>query len=219
MTMYVLVHGGNMTTAAWNRLTIAGPIQTPDGTMGGRIWDLVIPYLAAKGHRTFAPTLADENTTTLSGHIGEIIRVIRDNDLHDIVLAGHSYGGMIITGIAAQVPDRIRHMVYIDAAVPDPGESLFDLIIASGCDPAAFAGLEPAPPYREKLRFDPQAVRLLKKTYVRCTKSDFSAVTNLARQKIEVNNSTWEYTELPSSHVPMAEMPDRVAALLLQAAE
>lgn len=219
MTSYLLVHGGNMTTAVWNRLTIAGPVQTPDGTMGGRIWDPVVLYLAAAGHRTFAPTLGDENSTTLTGHIGEILRVITDNDLHDLVLVGHSYGGMIITGVAAQVPERIRHMVYIDAALPDPGESLFDLIIASGCDPASFAGLEPAPPYREKLRFDVGAIRLLKKTYVRCTKSDFIAVTDLARQKIGVNTTSWEYTELPSSHVPMAEMPDRVAAVLLRAAE
>lgn len=219
LTDYVLVHGGNMTTATWNRLTVMSPVRTPDGTMGGMIWDPVIPYLFAKGHRTFAPTLADEHTTTLTGHIGEILDIITGNALQDVVLAGHSYGGMIITGVAAQVPDRIRHLVYIDAAVPDPDDSLFDLIIASSCDPGSFSGLEPAPPYCEKLQFNPRAIRSLPKTYVRCTKSEFTAVTGLARRKIDADSAAWDYFELSSSHVPMAEMPDRVAAILLKAAK
>lgn len=219
MADYVLVHGGNMTTDTWNRLTTGSPVQTPDGTMGGMIWDPVIPALHAEGHRTFAPTLMDEHTTTLTGHIREIEQIIRGNNLRDVILAGHSYGGMVITGVAARLTDRIRHMVYVDAAVPDPGQSLFDLIIASGSDPQSFAGPEPALPYTEKLQFDASAIQLLQKTYIRCTKSDFTAVTDLARQKIAASGAGWTYRELPSSHVPMAEMPDRIWQVLLDAAE
>ncbi|PKL64728.1 MAG: alpha/beta hydrolase [Methanomicrobiales archaeon HGW-Methanomicrobiales-3] len=219
MADYVLVHGGNMTTETWNRLTTGSPVKTTDGTMGGRIWDPVIPALHAQGHRAFAPTLADEHTTTLTGHIGEIEQIICGNNLRDVILAGHSYGGMVITGVAARLADRVRHMVYVDAAVPDPGQSLFDLIIASGSDPQSFAGLEPAPPYTEKLQFDARAIQSLQKTYIRCTKSDFTAVTDLARLKIAASGAGWSYLELPTSHVPMAEMPDRIGKVLLDAAE
>ena len=219
MADYVLVHGGNMTTDTWNRLTTGSPVQTPDSTMGGMIWDPVIPALHAQGHRTFAPTLRDEHTTTLTGHIGEIEKIIIGNGLRDVILAGHSYGGMVITGVAARLADRVRHMVYVDAAVPEPGQSLFDLILDSGSDPQSFAGLEIAPPYTEKLQFDARAIRLLDKTCIRCTKSDFSSVTDLARQKIAASGAGWTYLELPSSHVPMAEMPDRIWQVLLDAAE
>lgn len=219
MADYVLVHGGNMTTETWNRLTTGSPVQTPNGTMGGMIWDPVIPALHAQGHRTFAPTLTDENTTTLTGHIGEIEKIITDNDLRDVVLTGHSYGGMVITGVAARLADRISHMVYVDAAVPDSGQSLFDLIISSGSDPKSFAGLKLAPPYTEKLQFDAHLIQSLQKTYIRCTKSDFTSVTDLARQKIAASGAGWSYLELPSSHVPMAEMPDRIARVLLDEAE
>jgi pimeloyl-ACP methyl ester carboxylesterase len=219
MADYVLVHGGNMTTGTWNQLTTGSPVQTPDGTMGGMIWDPVIPALHAQGHLTFAPTLTDENTTTLTGHIGEIEKIITDNDLRDVILTGHSYGGMIITGVAARLPERIRHLVYVDAAVPDPGHSLFDEIIASGSDPQSFAGLVLAAPYVEKLEFDARAIQLLKKTCIRCTKSDFSAVTLRAWNKIAAAGPQWTCLELPSSHVPMAEMPDRIARVLLDAAK
>ena len=219
MADYVLVHGGNMTTGTWNQLTTGSPVQTPDGTMGGMIWDPVIPALNAQGHRTFAPTLTDENTTTLTGHIGEIEKIITDNDLRDVILTGHSYGGMIITGVAARLPERIRHLVYVDAAVPDPGHSLFDEIIASGSDPQSFAGLVLAAPYVEKLEFDERAIHLLKKTYIRCTKSDFSAVTLRAWNKIAAAGPQWTCLELPSSHVPMAEMPEKIVRILLDAAE
>lgn len=218
MTDFVLVHGGNMSAEAWNRLSRQRPVTTPDGSMGGRVWEPVIRILREQGHRVFSPTLGDEHTCTLSGHIGQIISVILENDLRRVVLAGHSYGGMVITGTASRVPDRIRSMVYIDAALPDPGQSLFDLIRSAGSDPHSFAGLEPAPPYTEKIAFDQKNLRRIKKTYVRCTKSDFAVVTHSARRKIAATARQWDYRELPSSHVPMAEMPGEVAGILLAAA-
>jgi pimeloyl-ACP methyl ester carboxylesterase len=217
MPDYVLVHGGNMTTETWNRLSKGEPVSTADGTMGGRIWDPVLLALKKNHHRAFAPTLMDEHRSTLSGHVDQIGAVILEHDLGPIVLAGHSYGGMVITGVAAKMPDRIGRLVYIDAALPDPGQSLFDLILSSGRDPLSFAGLEPAPPYVEKLHFDPQEIEPLDKTYVLCTQSDFSAVTQVARQKIVARKEQWSYVELPTSHVPMASMPEKIVQLLLDA--
>jgi pimeloyl-ACP methyl ester carboxylesterase len=59
----------------------------------------------------------------LDTHIQDIVNVILWEDLHDVVLVGHSYGGMVITGVADRVPDRIKHVIYIDALVPENGES------------------------------------------------------------------------------------------------
>ena len=63
---------------------------------------------------------------------------------------------MVITGVAAKMPGRIGRLVYVDAALPDPGQSLFDIIVSGGSDPMSFAGLEPAAPYVEKLQFKPR---------------------------------------------------------------
>jgi len=214
-TNYVLVHGGNMTTDTWNKLTIGNPVYTKDGKMGGKIWDTVVPALKKHNHRVFAPTLLDEYRCNLTDHIWQIGALIVENDLRDVILVGHSYGGMIITGIAAGMTDRISHLAYVDAALPDPGQSLFDIIVSGGYDPLSFTGLEPAAPYVEKLQFDAQKIELLPKTYILCTKSEFAAVTRVAEQKIAAAKNGWTYIELPSSHVPMADMPDEFAQLLL----
>jgi len=218
MANYVLVHGGNMTTDTWNKLTRGKPVHTPDGTMGGRIWDPVVPALTAQNHRIFAPTLRDEHRSNLTDHIKQVCALIAGNDLRDVILAGHSYGGMIITGVAAGMADRISHLVYVDAALPDPGQSLFDIIASGGCDPLSFAGLEPAAPYVEKLQFDAVKIQPVKKTYILCTESEFASVTHVAKKKIAAAKKEWTYVELPTSHVPMASMPDEFVKILLDAA-
>lgn len=215
---YVLIHGGNMTTDTWNNLARRNDYP-PGGHLGGKVWDSIIPALTAHGHRVFAPILLDEYSCNLTDHIGQICALIVENDLRDVILVGHSYGGMIITGTAASMADRISHLVYVDAALPDPGQSLFDIIASGGCDPMSFAGLEPAAPYVEKLQFDAQKIKLLPKTYILGTKSEFAAVTRVAKQKIADAKKEWTYIELPSSHVPMADMPDEFAQLLLETAK
>lgn len=216
MGVYVLVHGGNMTTETWNRLTTGEKVQTEDGKMGGKIWDTAIPELVAHNHTVFAPTLGNEYTCTLTDHINEICALVEEHDLRDITLAGHSYGGMVITGTAARIPQRISKLVYIDAALPDPGQSLFGIIVASGRDPLSFPGLEAVPPYVEKLQFDASILGQFPKTYVLCTQSEFSIVTAPAKERIARAGEGWTYFELPTSHVPMASMPEELAQILVR---
>ena len=64
----------------------------------------------------------------LSTHIDDVVNTILYEDLHNIILMGHSYGGMVITGVADRVPDRILRMVYVDAMVPNDGESVMSLV-------------------------------------------------------------------------------------------
>jgi pimeloyl-ACP methyl ester carboxylesterase len=98
---------------------------------GGWDWRHVDDLLTADGNTVFRPTLTGQGEHSnlsstnidLDTHIQDIVNVILWEDLHDVVLAGHSYGGMVITGVADRVPGRIKHLVYIDALLPENGES------------------------------------------------------------------------------------------------
>jgi pimeloyl-ACP methyl ester carboxylesterase len=89
------------------------------------------PLMAAAGHRLVTPTYTGlgerahlaNPSIDLETHIQDILNVIQYEDLRDIVLVGHSYGGMVATGVA----DRVTQLIYIDAFVPDDGQSLLDL--------------------------------------------------------------------------------------------
>lgn len=114
MAIYVLVHGGGH---------------------GGWCYKSVARLLAAAGHEVYAPTLtglADRAhllrpDTGLDTHIDDITRLLEFQDLSDVILVGHSYGGMVITGTADRARERIAQLVYLDAAIPCDGEALVDV--------------------------------------------------------------------------------------------
>lgn len=118
MTTYVLVHG------AWH---------------GGWVWAATADLLREAGDAVWVPTLlgcADRfgearHNIGLSDHIRDVVDVIEGNDLRDVVLVGHSYAGMVITGAADRCRDRIRMLVYLDAFVPVSGERAADFIPAA----------------------------------------------------------------------------------------
>jgi len=93
------------------------------------------PLMQAAGHRLVTPTYTGlgerEHLATpsidLETHIQDILNVIRYEDLRDIVLLGHSYGGMVATGVADRARDRVAQLIYLDAFVPRDGQSLLDL--------------------------------------------------------------------------------------------
>jgi len=219
MATYVLVHGGNVSTETWNTIAKTKPIYTASGRMGGRVWETVTPALKAQNHRFFAPTLEDEHTCNLTGHIRQICALISDNDLRNVILVGHSYGGMIITGVAAKMPERISRLVYLDAAWPNSGQSLFDMLASSGGNPLSdIAGLEPAMAYTEKLEYDPQRVTALQKVFIRCTKSELASFVEVCVKKIAADMTNWTIMELQTGHVAQATMPDELAQILLKLA-
>jgi pimeloyl-ACP methyl ester carboxylesterase len=102
---------------------------------GGWEWREVASLLRARGHEVFTPTLTGYGERshlatpeiTLETHIQDVLNVLRFEDLHDVVLAAQSYGGMVITGVADRAPERLRHLVYLNALAPDNGQSVFDL--------------------------------------------------------------------------------------------
>ena len=105
----------------------------------GWAWKKMHPLMAAAGHRLVTPSYTGlgerahlaNPSIDLETHIEDILNVIHYEDLRDIVLVGHSYGGMVATGVAGRARDRATQLIYIDAFVPDDGESLLDLLNGS----------------------------------------------------------------------------------------
>jgi len=148
MATYVLVHGGGH---------------------GGWCYQQVARILRSAGHDVYTPTLTGlgEREHLLSAavdldmHITDVVNVMRFEDLRDVILVGHSYGGMVVTGVADRAPERIANLVYLDAAFPMSGQSLVDvagdfilnaraavqavggmeLVLFPGTDPLGFYGV------------------------------------------------------------------------------
>jgi len=112
---YVLVHG------AWH---------------GGWCWRRVSDRLAAAGHRVFCPTLTGlgerahllSREVNLTTHIQDVVAVLESEELNEVVLVGHSYGGIVITGVAARAKARLKQLVYLDSAIVADGESWSDAL-------------------------------------------------------------------------------------------
>ena len=116
MATFVLVHG------AWS---------------GGWCYAKVAALLRARGHTVFTPTLTGQSerahllsaSVNLTTHVADVANVFHYEGLGDVVLAGHSYGGMVVTGVADRIAARVSALVYLDAFLPENGQSLFDINI------------------------------------------------------------------------------------------
>ncbi len=93
---------------------------------GGWAWQRVRPLLVAAGYDVHAPTLSG-SAAGLDDWVDQVAWLIESEDLDDVVLVGHSQGGVIVREVALRLPERLDHVVYVDAAVPDPGERAVDL--------------------------------------------------------------------------------------------
>ncbi|MBW3552613.1 MAG: alpha/beta hydrolase [Gemmatimonadetes bacterium] len=118
-TTFVVVHG------AWG---------------GGWAWGAVDSMLTSAGHRVSRPTLTGlgervhlaRPETDLETHVTDVVNHLVFERLDDVVLVGHSYGGMVAVGVAHRVPERIRRLVLLDAFLPEDGESVVDAVRAAG---------------------------------------------------------------------------------------
>jgi pimeloyl-ACP methyl ester carboxylesterase len=112
---FVLVHG------AW---------------IGGWYWKKVTPLLRSAGHEVYTPTLTGLGERThlftpevgLDTHIEDVVAILEFEDLRDVILVGHSYAGMVITGVAQRAAHRLSQLVYLDAFLPANGKSLNDYL-------------------------------------------------------------------------------------------
>ena len=114
MAVFVLVHGAFFGAWCWNRVT---------------------PRLQSHGHDVYTVTLTGLGESAhlltpevgLQTHVDDVVRLLESRDLSEVVLVGHSYSGIVIGCASHRMPERIAHLVYCDAFVPEDGKSLFDL--------------------------------------------------------------------------------------------
>jgi len=227
VSTFVIVHG------AWS---------------GGWAWGAVARALRAAGHEAFTPTLTGLGERVhlaspeidLDTHVMDVVNVLRFEALASVVLVGHSYGGMVITGVAERVPERIRHLVYLDAFVPRDGESVEAIVgpeMAGAVIEASathgdgwrvpFLGepidrerVTPMPlaPMRQPVEVRSAVASRLPRSFVHFTAKLPSdpqgpVITRVAA-RIRAEGG-WAYREVAFGHSPQFTVPQEVARLLL----
>jgi pimeloyl-ACP methyl ester carboxylesterase len=218
------------------------------GWVGGWQWREVAALLRAAGHEVFTPTftglgershLADPEID-LDTYIQDILMVLKYEDLRDVILVGYSLSGPVITGVAEEAPERIRHLVYLDAYVLVDGESMADQLgeqMMAGLEQVALnAGdgwrLPHNPPDADRrtdqsikflyntARVNNPAASQIPRTFIYCTQSaqdigPLHHTITLAAEKARGDNR-WHYCELDTGHMPMWTVPQELANLLLE---
>ncbi len=230
---FVLVHG------AWH---------------GGWCWRRVSDLLERQGHKVFAPTLTGLGERShlmragidVSTHVTDIVNVLKWERLSNIVLCGHSYGGMVVSGVAEKAASAIGSIVFLDAFVPENGDSMAALTSQAVRDnlklagergdigvpprPAAaflvnekdqawvdsLCGPQPIGTMTEKLALTGARERIARKSYIRA-----GAYPNpgfdTAYARVKTDKS-WRTYEVPCGHDVMVDMPERLAEILLEVA-
>ena len=235
MSVFVLVHG------AWH---------------GGWCWGRVARTLRRADHEVHTPTLTGvgdrvhlmNRSVDVETHIEDVVRLIEAEELSDAVLCGHSYGGMVITGVADRIPDRLRSLVYLDAFVPADGQCTLDF---QAPERAAFLRAEaaskgggwlvpPIPAARFMVNEADQAwvdrrcvphplacfeQRLrLTGAHARVAKRTFIKAGAYVPSPFDSiferlkADPAWHATSIACGHDVMVDKPDELATLLLQAA-
>lgn len=234
MTTYVLVHG------AWH---------------GGWCWREVAAVLRGAGHDVYAPTLSGLGERVhlarwpidLQTHIQDVANVLRFEELADIRLVGHSYGGVVISGVAEMMHEKIGHLVYLDAIVPKDGKRQIDMVPRRAGGSAeqfdktegearelpvgsmAFLGVKDTEQVERLNRLlvpHPMAT-LLEPSRLpedRASKLPRTFIYCLQRETPSQfaldakGDPSWRYREIDTGHDAMITAPDRLAELLLEVA-
>jgi pimeloyl-ACP methyl ester carboxylesterase len=232
MATFVLVHG------AWH---------------GGWCWQRVAPALRRAGHEVYAPSLTGlgerrhlgSPQVDLDTHIEDVAGLIEMEGLAQVILLGHSYGGMVVTGVAERMAGRIAHLIYLDAFVPENGKCLLDYAVPeraarmreegertgtvspppmslwglSQPQDLAFVGPREVPhPYAtmcQKIRLTGQAQ--LPRTFIYCSAPATGSFDQFAAKYR--NDPAWSFHELKTGHDAMLLMPLALTQILLQKTE
>jgi pimeloyl-ACP methyl ester carboxylesterase len=216
----------------------------------GWAWKKMHPLMAAAGYRLITPTQTGlgerEHLATpavdLETHIQDLLGVIKHEELNDFVFIGHSYGGMVATGVADRVPERISQLIYLDAFVPRDGQSLLDLQgpdAANGMRERVKAGdgwrVPPNPPppdtppadlkwieahrMAQPIKCFETPVHLrngdakMPRAYIYCQRR--AAADPFRAFAARAKQEHWDYREIDASHSPHVTAPEVLAALLV----
>jgi pimeloyl-ACP methyl ester carboxylesterase len=229
MTTFVLVHGS---------------------CHGGWCWKKVTPFLSKDGHDVYTPTLTGlgekshlvSRNIGLDTHILDIIQVLEYEDLSEVTLVGHSYAGLVIGGIAEAIPERIKHLVYLDAYIPQDNRSAFDIVpgletiykeralkewdrewLVASYEPEEFGVTDRVDINWMNTRLSPmpwhthdQPIRITNPKAKRLPKSYISC-TEFGDSQFKAQKSPaagWDYHVLKTGHDAMITVPNKLAQLL-----
>lgn len=230
MASFVLVHG------AWH---------------GGWCWVRVARLLRDAAHEVHTPTLTGlgerahlaSANVDLETHVQDVVGLLEAEELRNVILVGHSYAGLVISGVAARVANRLSHLVYLDAFVPESGRSLLDYLGPRAevvRESARTAGdgwrIPPFPPERFGVtsqrdrdwlqrRLVPQPLQSfeqplsaaggekLKRAYIYCSSPATGTFDQFAERLRE--DRKWLYHEIKTGHDAMVTAPGEVAKFLL----
>jgi pimeloyl-ACP methyl ester carboxylesterase len=230
---FVLVHG------AWH---------------GGWCWRQMSDLLAPQGHKVFTPTLTGLGERShllraginVSTHVTDVANVLKWEGLSNVVLCGHSYGGLVVSGVAEQMGPAIGSIVFLDAFVPENGDAMADLTSGTVRDnikaaaergdlgvPARSAAAfhvnekdqawvdamcvpQPIGTMTEKMALTGARERIGKKTYIRAAGYPNPGF-DVAYARVKADKS-WRTYEVPCGHDVMVDMPERLAEILVEVA-
>jgi pimeloyl-ACP methyl ester carboxylesterase len=226
--MYVLVHGS---------------------CHGGWCWKKLIHLLNRNRHNVYTPTLTGlgershlvNKSIGLDTHILDIVQLLEYEDLNEVILVGHSYGGLVIGGVTERVPQRIRRLVFLDAYIPQDNKSAFDIIpgletiyserrlkeegkewLVESYTPEEFGVTDPDDVKWMSPRLSPmpwhthdQSIRINNLDAQSLPKC-FISFSKFGRSqfKSQKSNATWDYHELMRGHDAMITAPNELVDLL-----
>lgn len=212
------------------------------GTWGGG-WDYkhLAEKLVTRGYDVYRPSLTglgerrhlSNPSINLDTHISDIVNLIRSENLSKVILVGHSYGGMVISGVAEVIPEKLSHLLYMDALLPENGESMFSLMgekqatyfreIAKAyeqpwCIPPNWPKWgrdvpHPIGTYEQAAVIKNPSAQIIPATYVYCTKP----LEGKERFKLFADRAKargYCYLELPTEHNMQRTMPDEYIAII-----
>ena len=210
----------------------------PGAWDGGWDYSKVDSILTANGDKVYRPTLTglgervhlSNSGINLTTYINDILNVIRFENLHHVILVGHSYGGMVISGVAEKAPERIRQLVYLDAMVPNNGENakdicgnLWESMIKDSVFVYPFGFKKTAPPtdvpqplntFTEPLQIGNPLVKKIPAVFILMTKDGKSSREHDKMGLLRAKARNWKVFTLEGGHYSMREQPGNLVKKL-----
>jgi len=215
-------------------------VLIPGGWRGGWSVTPLARKLRALGHEVYTPTLtglgervhlASSARPNLDTHIADVANLLTYEDLHDVVLCGHSYAGMVVSGVADLMPERIAALVYVDAFVPNDGEAWWDLagdyfrkLAIEGSAADGFSVMPPSSPgdarrvphplasFRQAIRLTGRWQEVREKMFIYATgweETPFTATYERLKR-----DPAWIVKSLPCGHDIFGKAPEDFLALV-----
>lgn len=215
---------------------MADIVLVPGGFHGGWYFSPILAALRSRGHNVHAVTLTGlgdrrhlaSHATNLDTHIADVLAVIEHERLDNIVLLGHSYAGMVISGVADRLAGRVQTAIYLDAVVPEDGDSIFSLmpeaainvfcaITPDGLGTPPPPGLDartaphPIATFLQPIRLSGAEKQVPRKIFVWCSRNSHGPFGPI-HDRLS-GDPDWEVYKVPFAHDIMAESPETIINL------